>query len=418
MKATDTDIGEALLFDIGDKVVYPHHGAGTVVRKEKREVLGETREYLTIQILHNDMTVNVPCENAERVGLRTVIDQRTVAMVVRTLSGGSTEMPKNWNRRFKHNRDKMKTGNIFELAEVVRNLAVRNNEKGLSTGEKQMFVKAKKILASELMYAKDMNEEEAAAWLDEVLAPGSPSRRLERSRRPQRRVLEPGGSGDVGVTWALIAAAGSGERLGIDRPKAFVGLGGRPLLAECLDRLDRCESVDAIVVAAPPGWEEPSILLAEELAASKVVACVTGGATRAESVAAALAEVPEGALVVLVHDAARPLVDDAVVERVLGPLGEGFDGAVPALPVADTLKRVRGGIVQETVDRADLVAAQTPQAFLAPALRRAFGSDLGGATDCASLVERTGGRIFVVEGDLRLLKVTTPAELALVESWL
>jgi CarD family transcriptional regulator len=79
-------------------------------------------------------------------------------------------MPKNWNRRFKHNRDKMKTGNIFELAEVVRNLAVRNNEKGLSTGEKQMFVKAKKILASELMYAKDMNEEEAAAWLDDVLS--------------------------------------------------------------------------------------------------------------------------------------------------------------------------------------------------------------------------------------------------------
>ena len=101
------------------------------------------------------MTVNVPCENAERVGLRTVIDQRTVTMVVRVLSGGSTEMPKNWNRRFKHNRDKMKTGNIFELAEVVRNLAVRNNEKGLSTGEKQMFVKAKKILASELMYAKE-----------------------------------------------------------------------------------------------------------------------------------------------------------------------------------------------------------------------------------------------------------------------
>ena len=158
-----SDIGEAGLFDIGDKVVYPHHGAGTVVKKEKREVLGEVREYLTIQILHNDMTVNVPCENAERVGLRTVIDQRTVTMVVRTLSGGSTEMPKNWNRRFKHNRDKMKTGNIFELAEVVRNLAVRNNEKGLSTGEKQMFVKAKKILASELMYAKDMDEDAGRA---------------------------------------------------------------------------------------------------------------------------------------------------------------------------------------------------------------------------------------------------------------
>ena len=227
-----------------------------------------------------------------------------------------------------------------------------------------------------------------------------------------------GGSGEVGATWALIAAAGFGERLGIDRPKAFAALGGRPLLAESLDRLDRCELIDAIVVAAPPGWEEPSILLAEELTASKVVACVTGGATRAESVAAALAEVPDEALVVLVHDAARPLVGDAVVERLLAQLGEGYDGVVPVLPVDDTLKRVTGGVVAETVDRSSLVAAQTPQAFLAPALRRAFSGDLSGATDCASLVERTGGRVAVVDGDPRLLKVTTPEDLALVESWL
>jgi 2-C-methyl-D-erythritol 4-phosphate cytidylyltransferase len=227
-----------------------------------------------------------------------------------------------------------------------------------------------------------------------------------------------GGSGEVGATWALIAAAGTGERLGIDRPKAFAALGGRPLLAESLDRLDRCELIDAIVVAAPPEWEEPSILLAEELVASKVVACVTGGATRAESVAAALAEVPEEALVVLVHDAARPLLDDAVVERLLAPLGEGYDGAVPVLPVADTLKRVRDGAVVETVDREGLVGAQTPQAFLAPSLRRGFAGDLAGATDCASLVERAGGRVAVVDGDPRLLKVTTPADLALVESWL
>ena len=227
-----------------------------------------------------------------------------------------------------------------------------------------------------------------------------------------------GGSGEVGATWALIAAAGSGERLGIDRPKAFAALGGRPLLAESLDRLDRCELVDAIVVAAPPGWEEPSILLAEELAASKVVACVTGGATRAESVAAALAEVPEEALVVLVHDAARPLLDQAVVERLLAPLGEGFDGAIPVQPVADTLKRVRDGAVLETVDRTGLATAQTPQAFLAPMLRRAFDGDLAGATDCASLVERAGGRVAVVDGDPRLLKVTTAEDLAHVESWL
>jgi len=160
------------LYKVGDKVVYPHHGAGTVVKKEKREVLGEKREYLTIKILHNDMTVNVPSENAEAVGLRKVIGEDMVKVVVKALTGGGTQMPKNWNRRFKHNRDKMKTGDILELAEVVRNLSLRDSEKGLSTGEKQMFVKAKKILASELMYAKDMDEEEAAEWLDGVLLGG------------------------------------------------------------------------------------------------------------------------------------------------------------------------------------------------------------------------------------------------------
>jgi CarD family transcriptional regulator, regulator of rRNA transcription len=158
------------LYKVGDKVVYPHHGAGTVVKREAREVLGEKREYFTIQILHNDMTVNVPCENAEKVGLRKVIDEKTVEKVLKSLTGDGTTMPKNWNRRFKHNRDKMKTGDIFELAEVVRNLSLRDHEKGLSTGEKQMFVKAKKILVSELMYAKGMDEEETALWLDDVLA--------------------------------------------------------------------------------------------------------------------------------------------------------------------------------------------------------------------------------------------------------
>ena len=167
------------MYEVGDKVVYPHHGAGTVVKKETREVLGEKREYLTIKILHNDMTVNVPAENAEKVGLRKVIDEQMVEKVMKSLTGGGTQMPKNWNRRFKHNRDKMKTGDIFELAEVVRNLALRDHEKGLSTGEKQMYVKAKKILASELMYAKDMDEDEAAEWLDGVLANGGTKKKAK-----------------------------------------------------------------------------------------------------------------------------------------------------------------------------------------------------------------------------------------------
>ena len=156
-------------FEIGDNVVYPHHGAGKVIRKEQKEILGERREYLTIKILHNDMTVMVPTENAAIAGLRRVIDEETVQKVLAVLQDECSEMPKNWNRRFKHNRDKIKTGDIYELAEVVRNLAIREAQKGLSTGEKQMFTRAKKILASELMYALEMDEDEVEEHLQTLL---------------------------------------------------------------------------------------------------------------------------------------------------------------------------------------------------------------------------------------------------------
>ena len=220
-------------------------------------------------------------------------------------------------------------------------------------------------------------------------------------------------------TWAVVVAAGRGDRLGLDRPKAFAKLGGRPLLAESLERLEGSDWVDSIVVVAPEEWEEPSILLAEEIGAAKVTACVAGGATRAESVRAGVAEIGAEALVVLVHDAARPLLVAEVVERVLAPLGEGWDGAVPALQVADTLKRAGDdGTVLETVDRTGLHAVQTPQAFLADVLREALMDDLADPSDCAALVERRGGRVRVVEGDRRLLKVTTQADLDFVESLL
>jgi len=228
----------------------------------------------------------------------------------------------------------------------------------------------------------------------------------------------PGSPGAAGATWALLVAGGSGDRLGTDRPKAFVAFGERVLLAESLERLDSSEWIDAIVVAVPAGWEEPAIVLAEELVTSKVAAVIAGGVTRAHSVRAALAEVPEDALVVLVHDAARPLIDDAVIERVLLPLSEGVDGVVPGLPIADTVKRVELSLVVETVDRTALVTVQTPQAFRASALRSAYDGSIEGATDCASLVEACGGSIRVVEGEPRLLKITTPADLKLVASWL
>jgi 2-C-methyl-D-erythritol 4-phosphate cytidylyltransferase len=218
--------------------------------------------------------------------------------------------------------------------------------------------------------------------------------------------------------WAILVAAGRGERLGSDQPKAFVKLGELPLLAESLRRLDDSEWVDAVVVVAPAGWEEPAILLAEELGCAKVRACVPGGETRADSVRAGLAEVPEDAAAVLVHDAARPLLAEEVIERVLAPLAEGWDGVVPGLPVSDTVKRVGdSGRVEETVARDGLWTVQTPQAFPVAALRRAVSAG-GDATDCAGLVEAGGGRVKVVPGEPLLLKVTTADDLARVASLL
>jgi 2-C-methyl-D-erythritol 4-phosphate cytidylyltransferase len=218
--------------------------------------------------------------------------------------------------------------------------------------------------------------------------------------------------------WAILVAAGRGERLGLDQPKAFAKLGEDPLLAEPLRRLEESGWIDAIVLVAPPGWEEPAILLAEELGCGKVNACVPGGETRADSVRAGMAEVPADAVVVLVHDAARPLLPEAVIERVLAPLSDGWDGAVPGLPVADTLKRVGDdGAVAETVPRDGLYGVQTPQAFPADVLRAAVAAG-GDATDCAGLVEARGGRVKVVPGDPLLLKVTTADDLAKIASWL
>lgn len=217
--------------------------------------------------------------------------------------------------------------------------------------------------------------------------------------------------------WAVLVAAGSGERFGGKRPKAFANLAGRPLVAESIERLDLSAWIEAIVVVAPADWEEPTILLAEELGAGSLRAVVTGGATRTDSVRAGLAEVPADTAVVVVHDAARPLLPDEVVERVVTALDEGWDAAVPALPLADTVKRGEGQAVAETVDRTGLHAVQTPQAFLAEALRRALAG-AGDATDCAGLVEASGGRVRLVDGDRRLLKVTTPADLAFVETLL
>jgi 2-C-methyl-D-erythritol 4-phosphate cytidylyltransferase len=218
-------------------------------------------------------------------------------------------------------------------------------------------------------------------------------------------------------TWAIVVAGGEGTRLGADLPKAFVRLGGRPLLAHSIDLFEDHPAVDRMVLVVPAEWEEPATLLADELAAGKVAAAVPGGETRALSVAAGLDEVAANADAILVHDAARPFASPELVDRLLAAL-EGRDGAIPALPVTDTVKRVREGIVAETLDRGELRSVQTPQAFRAAALRQAFSAPadaVRGATDCASLVEAAGFAVAAVAGEPGNVKITAPDDLARAE---
>jgi 2-C-methyl-D-erythritol 4-phosphate cytidylyltransferase len=218
-------------------------------------------------------------------------------------------------------------------------------------------------------------------------------------------------------TVAILVAAGSGVRMGGAVPKALTALAGRPMLAWSLAALSRA---GAVVVAAPPGHVAQTAAIVHERFPDAAV--VAGGASRAESVAAGLAALPGEAEIVLVHDAARPLLTPEIVGAVVAGLA-GADGAIAARPVADTLKRAQGGdepVIAATVDRAPLWAAETPQAFRAPVLRRAVAEAraqgrLADATDCASLVEAVGGRVRLVATPGPNLKVTTPADLSLAE---
>lgn len=203
----------------------------------------------------------------------------------------------------------------------------------------------------------------------------------------------------MSTTGAVVVAAGSGDRFG--GPKQFLELGGERLVDRAVTICRR--HCDEVVVVLPPGtpWDGPA-----------VDAAVVGGATRSASVRAGLAALSDAVGVVVVHDAARPLVDDDVFARVIAAVHDGADAAVPGVPIADTVKRVSGDRVVETVDRTDLVVVQTPQAFRASVLHAAH-ADAGDATDDAGLVERAGGRVVVVAGSAANVKITTPADLTL-----
>jgi len=159
-------------FKVGDKVVYPHHGAAVIKKKEKREhptEKGKKVEYYVLRLAYGDLTLMVPVDKTEEVGLRDVINAEEVEEVFAVLRKKDARMPTNWSRRFKNHQEKLKSGDIYQVAEVVRNLSLRDNEKGLSAGEKRMLSQARQILVSELTFAIGVSEEEAEETLDGVL---------------------------------------------------------------------------------------------------------------------------------------------------------------------------------------------------------------------------------------------------------
>src|SRR3954467_5973243 len=157
-------------FDVGDKVVYPHHGAATVEKREKKHAFGEEREYLVLKLAYGDLTLMVPADNTDEVGLREVINLEEVEEVFAVLGKKEARMPTNWSRRFKNHVEKLKSGDIYQVAEVVRNLTLRDKEKGLSAGEKRMLAKERQLLGSELTCAINVDVVEAEKKLDEALS--------------------------------------------------------------------------------------------------------------------------------------------------------------------------------------------------------------------------------------------------------
>ena len=162
--------GSEVAFKVGDRVVYPHHGAAVIERKEKVEMFGETVEYLVLRVTHGDLSIKVPVDKAEEVGIRPPVSRDEVEDILNVLAKKDARMPSNWSRRFKNHLEKLKSGDVYQVAEVVRNLSLRSRDNGLSSGEKSMLVNARRVLVSELSFSLDTTEDEVEKQLDAVLA--------------------------------------------------------------------------------------------------------------------------------------------------------------------------------------------------------------------------------------------------------
>ena len=377
-----------MAFDVGDKVVYPHHGAATIEKREKKEAFGEKRDYLVLRLAYGDLTLMVPADNAEEIGLRDVINDEEVEEVFAVLRKKEARMPTNWSRRFKNHVEKLKSGDIYQVAEVVRNLSIREADKGLSAGEKRMLARARQILVSELTFALNVDEEAAEARLDAVLKgedqPPAPKKAKAPAEEEGRgEVVGPCRSGRSssprgrGVRFGAAAGTPDGEAR-----KQFVELGGVSVVERAVRTSTQC--CDGVVLVLPA-----DVVAADVDSAARAPRRGRGGRRDPRRLRACR---PRGRC-------PRPPTSSSCTTRRVrsrrlrcSPRWSTPFARVPMprcrrLPVTDTVKRVVGDRVEATVARDDLVAVQTPQAFRAAALRAAHAG-APDASDDAALVER------------------------------
>ena len=378
------------MFKVGDKVVYPHHGAAVVERRESKEAFGEKREYLVLRLAYGDLTLMVPADNTDGVGLREVINDEEVEEVFAVLRKKEARMPTNWSRRYKNHSEKLRSGDIYQVAEVVRNLSIRDKDKGLSAGEKRMLGRARQILVSELTFALGVDEEAA-------------EQRLERGAALTAHRSRPS-SGPV------VVAAGSGTRFG--GPKQFAILGGRPVARWSVEA---CRSVaDGVVVVVPPrsgrGPARPRCRR-RRARRERPGRPPSGRASR---------RFPRRPGRSSCTTRRGPWPRRRCSRAVVGALEAGAAGAVCALPVSDTSRRSTEANPAGPRPCAGPSTARgwsrcrPPRGSRVEVLRAAHRGEPE-ATDDAALVEALGAAVVGGARRSGQLKLTSPTDLAYAE---
>ena len=392
------------MYTVGEKVVHPMHGAGVISEITEERMSGKLERYYVFSAPLSGLTLKIPVANSGAVGLRRLISRQQLAETLASLREIEEDMTENWNHRYRENMGRIKSGEVREVARVVKGLMHRDASRGLSTVERKMLRSAKQILLSEMMLVEDLSY-----W---------PSK--ENNDMGIWNTVQKWQGKSVPPCSMIVAAAGSSCRMG-GQDKLFAPLAGVPVLTRTLRAIDRAELVSEIVVAAQEERMEAVADLCAAAALHKKVKVVKGGASRTESVLAAALECDPRAELIAIHDGARPLVRPEMIDEMIRA-GWQTQAAAPSTPVTDTVKVADDDRwVASTPDRSTLYAVQTPQVFQANILKAALQAALASGepvTDDCAAVERLGKRVWLAEGDAENIKITTPVNLVIAEALL